>query len=66
MKKILVMCLSLLSSGLVAEESTSEYMFNAKLGVSPYTGLLGLEVQKGKWSLGVGFPVSVSVKRNPF
>ena len=63
MKKIMVMCLSLLSSGLVAEESTSEYMFNGKLGISPYTGLLGLEVQKGKWSLGVGFPVSVSVKR---
>jgi hypothetical protein len=63
MKKVMVMCLSLLSSGLLAEESGSEYMFNGKLGVSPYTGFLGLEVQKGKWSLGVGFPASVSVKR---
>lgn len=62
MKKIMVMCLSLLSSGLLAEESSSEYMFNGKLGASPYTGILGFEVQKGKWSLGVGFPVSVSVK----
>jgi hypothetical protein len=63
MKKIIVICLSLLSNGLLAEENSSDYMFNGKLGLSPYTGILGLEVQKGKWSLGVGFPASVSLKR---
>lgn len=63
MKKLLIIFLTFLSVNIFAEEKTSEYIFNGKLGLSPYTGVVGLEVQKNKWSLGFGLPASVSLKR---
>lgn len=63
MKRILFVFLCVFSSVLLAEEKSSDFSFNAKLGVSHFTGGLGLEVQKGKWSLGVGVPGAVSLKR---
>lgn len=63
MKRLVVILLSLLSSNSFAEGKGNDYTFNGKLGASPYTGNLGIEVQRGKWSVGVGFPTSVSLKR---
>lgn len=63
MKIIFLIGALLLSSCVFAEETNNGYSFNAKLGASRYTGIFGVEVQKGKWSVGFGLPTSVSLKR---
>lgn len=63
MGKVFGVALCLLAVNVYAEEVSSDFSFNGKLGVSPYTGLLGVEIQKGKWSLGLGVPGNLSIKR---
>ncbi len=63
MRKVFGFTLCLLATNLCAQENNSDFSFNGKLGLSPYTGLLGVEIQKGKWSLGLGVPGNVSLKR---
>lgn len=62
MRKVFGVALCLLAVNLCAQENGSDFSLNGKLGLSPYTGLLGVEIQKGKWSLGLGVPGNLSVK----
>ncbi len=62
MKNFLFFCFLLFSANLFGEENASEYIFNGKIGASPYTGIVGFEVHKNKWSVGLGYPTSISLK----
>ena len=50
------------SSYAYGDVEKDSYDFNVKFGLSSFTGILGLEVKKGNYSVGIGFPGVVSFK----
>ncbi len=65
MKKVILFWLASFSGAVLADGSVgsdSGYHFNVAMGASPYTGILGFEVQRANWGLGVGAPGSISMK----
>ncbi|WGL16027.1 hypothetical protein PVT68_14775 [Microbulbifer bruguierae] len=69
MKSVFAIFLVAVCINAIAQESHDEdkknnkIEYNVKFGSSPFTGILGLEIQKNKWAIGFGTPLSVSLKR---